>query len=148
MSNSIDDVFESNTLKAADIKGREITATIAHVEPKEFTGRDNGTKTKKLMIYFEKAKKALVCNRTNAQRIAYIHGKDYSQWVGKQIVLYVDPFVQFGNELVEAIRIKPPNAVQEPPVQDRITSGPQPAPRKPEARYDNFDSPESDEIPF
>src|ERR1700722_18352128 len=86
---SIDDIFSGNSLRSEDILGREPTVTISRVEPKEFTG-DKGPQ-KKLVIHFHGAKKVLICNKTNANRIAYMHGKDYSQWVGKQVTLFVDP---------------------------------------------------------
>lgn len=150
---SIDEVFTSNTLKAADIQGREVTVTIETVTQREFKGRD-GQPQNKLVVTFRRASKAFVCNKTNAQRIAYIHGKDYSKWVGKQITLFVDPFVQFGNELTPAIRVKPPTAPlaspsgpQSPeeidPMPDNTFANGQsqarPAPRKPLATYQNSD---------
>lgn len=104
---SIDDVFASNYLKADDLHGREPTVTIKSVEAKEFKG-NNGAAQMKLVVGFHGTKKQLVANVTNSQRIAYLHGKDYSTWVGKKITLFVDPFVQFGNEIKPAIRVKPP----------------------------------------
>jgi hypothetical protein len=110
---SIDDVFASNYLTAQDIQGREPTVTIRSVEPKEFKDR-TGAVQKKLIISFNGAKKMLVANVTNSKRIAYMHGKDYLTWPGKQITLFVDPFVQFGNEIRSAIRVKPPNSAPTP----------------------------------
>jgi hypothetical protein len=110
---SIDDVFTSNYLTVQDIQGREPTVTIASVAPQEFKGRD-GAAQKKLLIGFRGAKKMLVANMTNSKRIAYLHGKDYNAWVGKQITLFVDPFVQFGNEIKPAIRVKPPASAPAP----------------------------------
>lgn len=97
-------VFESATLKAADLQGNEPTVKIANVEMKKF---DDGNK---LVITFEGKKKALVCNKTNANRIAHAYGTDTDDWIGKEIVLFVDQ-VDFKGELVDAIRIrtkKPP----------------------------------------
>jgi hypothetical protein len=110
---SIDDVFQSNYLTAQDIQGREPTVTIKSVVAQEFKGRD-GSAQKKLVIAFSGAKKMLVANVTNSKRIAFMHGKDYGAWVGKQITLFVDPFVQFGNEIKPAIRVKPPVATSIP----------------------------------
>lgn len=139
---SIDDVFSSNSLKAEDIDGREPTVIISKVEVKEFKNRD-GSPQRKLVISFQGAKKTLVCNRTNAQRISFMHGKDYTQWTGKQITLFVDPFVQFGNEMTKAIRIKPPQTAQAAPA---TVPAPVHAPA-PQA-HDGIDPPFSDDIPF
>ena len=118
---SIDDIFAGDSLRAADIEGREPTVTIKSVEPREFDGRD-GKKQRKLVISFHNAKKTFVCNKTNAQRIAYLHGKDYAKWAGKQITLFVDPFVEYGGQMTPAIRVKPASTAP-------TTNGPLPAQR-------------------
>ena len=115
---SIDDVFGGTTLKSADIKGKDPTVTIAGVEVKNFKEKD-GAEKQKLLVHFVGAKKALVCNVTNARRIAHLHGADYSLWGGKQIKLKVE-MVDFGGQVMDGIRVYPPGA-------DRIETGPQKA---------------------
>ena len=145
---SIDDVYAGDTLRSEDIAGREPTVTIAAIEPREFKSND-GKAQKKLVISFRGAQKKFICNLTNAKRIAYLHGKDYNGWIGKQITLFVDPFVQFGNEIKPAIRVKPPELKPNP----NVTSGPalqdapmnsRPIEKPAEASADDF----GDEIPF
>lgn len=92
-------VFSSETLKAADLQGHEPTVTIAKVEMKKF---DNGNK---LIVSFEGKKKALVCNKTNSERIAYAFGTNTDGWIGKEITLYTD-LVNFQGSNVEAIRVR------------------------------------------
>lgn len=104
---SVDDIYSGNSLKSDDIKGREPTVKISSVTPRDFTDRD-GKMKKKLVIGFERTDKTLVCNKVNGNRIAFLHGKDYTQWIGKTITLFVDPFVEFGGKIVPAIRVKPP----------------------------------------
>lgn len=104
-------VFGGDTLKTTDLQGREPTVVIAEVQVKKF---DNGNK---LVITFQGKKKALICNKTNANRIAYIHGTNTDNWIGKEIVLYTD-LVDFQGKTVEGIRIRPPArraAPQQPP---------------------------------
>lgn len=96
-------VFGGDSLKAADLQGREVTVVIADVKSKEF---DNGNK---LIITFQGKKKALICNKTNANRIAYVHGTNTDNWIGKEVILYTD-LVDFQGKLVEAIRVKPSRA--------------------------------------
>src|ERR1700722_8109975 len=62
----INEVFGGETLKAADLQGREFTLAIASVQAKQF---DKGNK---LVIKFVGAKKALIANRTNGKRIAML----------------------------------------------------------------------------
>jgi hypothetical protein len=92
-------VFSGETLKAADLQGHEPTVVIATVEMKKF---DNGNK---LVISFEGKKKTLVCNKTNANRIAFAYGTNTDGWIGKEITLYTD-LVDFQGSTVEAIRIR------------------------------------------
>ena len=75
----INEVFGGETLKAADLQGREFTLAIATVQAKEF---DKGNK---LVIKFVGAKKALIANRTNSKRIAMLYGNNTDLWVGRQV---------------------------------------------------------------
>ena len=94
-------IFPSRYVKASDLKGREITVVIARAEVEKL-GDDN-----KLVLYFQGAEKGLVTNRTNADRVSYLYGSNTDQWIGREIVLYVD-LVSFQGRTVEAIRVKPP----------------------------------------
>lgn len=97
----LNDVFPSKYVKAADLKGREITVVIANVEVEKI-GDD-----RKMVVYFQGKEKGLVTNKTNANRIALLYGEDTDEWHGKEIVLGTD-FVDFQGKSVEAIRVKPP----------------------------------------
>ena len=79
---SIDDVF-SDYLKASSLQGKEPTVTIESVEVKKMPDG-----TKKLDIGFVGKEKHLLANKTNCTRIAFLHGNDYDEWVGKKIQLY------------------------------------------------------------
>jgi hypothetical protein len=114
---SIDDVFGGTTLKSADIKGKDPVVTIASVEVKNFKEKD-GAEKQKLLVHFAGAKKALVCNVTNARRIAHLHGPDYSMWGGKKIRLKVE-MVDFGGQIMDGIRVYPAS-------EDKIETGRQP----------------------
>src|SRR5512139_2427908 len=107
---NIDDVFGGTTLKSADIKGKNPVVTIEDVTVKEFKDQDGSTK-KKLMVSFVGASKALVCNVTNARRIAHLYGADYAEWAGKKIKLQVD-MVDFGGQVKDGIRVYPPAAAR------------------------------------
>lgn len=96
----ISTVFGGDTLKAADLQGQEPVVTIATVTLKEF---DKGNK---LVITFVGKKKALVANKTNSNRIAFLHGTNTDNWIGKKIQLYTD-LVDFQGSTVEAIRVRP-----------------------------------------
>jgi hypothetical protein len=101
-------VFGGDTLKAADLQGHEPTVTIATIEMKKF---DNGNK---LVITFEGKKKALVCNKTNANRIAHAYGTNTDNWIGKDLTLFTD-LVDFQGKAVEAIRVRAKKVVHQQP---------------------------------
>ena len=126
---SIDDVFGGTTLKSSDIKGKNPTVTIDRAEPKSFKDKDGSEKTK-LIVSFVGAKKSLVCNVTNARRIAHLYGDDYGTWAGKKVKLQVD-MVDFGGQVMDGIRVYPPG--------DKIETGRQKPP---------MDDMEGDSIPF
>lgn len=95
----IGQVFGGDSLKAADLNGSEPTVVIQNVEMKKF---DNGNK---LVISFRGKKKSLVCNKTNANRIAYAYGTNTENWIGQEITLFTD-LVDFQGNTVEAIRVR------------------------------------------
>lgn len=97
----IGSVFSGDSLKAADLQGTEPVVVIATVTMKKF---DNGNK---LVLTFQGKKKTLVVNKTNANRIAYAHGPNTDNWIGKEIQLYTD-LVDFQGNTVQAIRVRPP----------------------------------------
>lgn len=97
----ISQVYSGDSLKAADLQGRDVSVIIADVQAKDF---NDG---KKLIISFQGKKKTLVCNKTNANRIARLYGNDTDGWAGREIILYVD-WVPFQGKDVEAIRVRPP----------------------------------------
>ncbi len=96
----VSEVFSGDYLKAADLDGHEPVVIIAGVEEKEF---DNGNK---LVISFQGKKKSLVANKTNSSRIAYLHGDETDDWIGREIQLYTE-MVDFQGKPMPAIRIRP-----------------------------------------
>ncbi len=123
--------FPSKYLKAADLNEREIKLIMLTVEL-ESIGDDD----KKPVVYFTKAKKGLVLNKTNSKAIAAAYGDDTDEWAGKEIILF-PMMVQFRDEMVESIRVKLPKG----PV-------PQPAQTRPQSEIDPPPSDLNDEIPF
>jgi hypothetical protein len=135
-------VFGGDTLKAADLQGTEPVVIISSVEMKKF---DNGNK---LVVTFQGKKKVLVCNKTNANRIAHVHGTNTDNWIGKEIILFTD-LVDFQGKTVEAIRIRPVPKRAKQYVDDQrqeaiADARPQTQPMKQSIQSGDLD----DEIPF
>ena len=69
----------------------------------------------KVVIFFDETPKGFVANKTNLNTLIAIYGEDYEGWVGKKIVVYFDPTIQYGGKLVGGLRLRAPKgAVPEP----------------------------------
>jgi hypothetical protein len=83
-------LFPGRFLKSADLKGKDATVTIAGVKAEEVDDKE------KAVLSFEGTKKQMVMNRTNAESIKLMFGRETDAWIGKRITLYPavmkDPF--------------------------------------------------------
>ena len=134
-----DDVFPSKYLKATDLKGRACVATIESAPYETLKGLD-GKETKKIVLYFKNAEKALPLNATNFDAVCDATDRpDTDDWPGQRIELYPDR-TTMGGKLVDCIRIRRPRS-----------SGPAPAAAssRPSLPADELHADEmDDEIPF
>ena len=97
----IDSQFPSNYLKAADLQGRHVTATMSHVDIEKI-GDDQ-----RPVLKFVGKEKGLVLNKTNSNTISEIYGFETDDWQGRQITL-VEAMVDFQGRSVPAIRVRAP----------------------------------------
>lgn len=103
----ISNLRESKYLTKDDV-GRGALLTIRSVE-KEDLSMEGQAQELKHVLHFQDAPsgKGLVLNWTNAQLCAQALGSEETDdWIGKQVVLYNDPSVQFQGKLVGGIRIR------------------------------------------
>lgn len=128
--------FPSKYLRATDIGDRQVKVIMSHVEI-ESVGQGNEAEHKPV-VYFEKSKKGMVLNKTNAEILARAYGDEMDDWSGKEVIIYVAE-VQFKKEMVEALRLKVPKPTQ--PI--RPISDPPPA-----TSLDDYGADMNDEIPF
>ena len=103
---SIRDIYRnSDTLAAADLPaGVQVPVVIEAVRAVAF---DDGNKSE---LRFRGKRKVLLCNKTNAMRIADQHGDDFDSWPGKAIFLQRDT-TEFKGQLVDCVRVVRGNAV-------------------------------------
>ena len=110
----------SEFLKSEDIEnnGGEMQLTVKSIGVKDYE-RDDGTKDRKGVMTFNEIDKKLTINSTNNKiMISMYGGKDIDvNWIGKPVILYVDPHVQYAGKEVKGIRIR-----QIDPKQDLITA--------------------------
>lgn len=98
------DMIESKYLKQSDVDG-EVIVTIAKIG-KGNVAQEDQPEELKWMIKFSEMKKPMVLNSTNIQILANVCGDDTDDWIGKEIILYVDPNVSFGGKVTGGLRIK------------------------------------------
>jgi hypothetical protein len=125
----IDSAFPSQYLKAADLQGKKVTATMSHVDMEEIGG------DMKPVLYFIGKDKGLVLNKTNSNTIATMYGWETDDWSGKSVTM-VEAQVDFQGRSVSAIRIY----AQRVPPSAPIAVTPKPRPSTPKAQ------PTSDEV--
>lgn len=100
---------ESKFLKQSDVGG----GALMTVEgcSRHNVAKDGAEPEHKWCLSFEESEKPLVLNTTNIKLCERIFGSDDTDhWVGKRVVLYVDPNVSYGGELVGGIRVRAPKA--------------------------------------
>src|SRR5262245_31680091 len=101
MSDDFDDLYGSKYLSAADLKGQQRRVKIGKVDVADFKEK-NGVTKRKYVLFFEGEDKAMVLNKTNAQKLAQAYGKDRNGWVGQFVELYSET-----TPLGEGLRLRP-----------------------------------------
>jgi hypothetical protein len=95
--------FPGRFIHAADFLGKQVTLTIADVKLEKMPNeKKNGGQ--KWIVSFEKTEKEWALNRTNAEALVCMWGRDISKWVGKRVTLFPREVESFG-ETVPAIRV-------------------------------------------
>jgi hypothetical protein len=98
-------LYSKDYVAAYDLGGKDVTVTITKVIAGDLTD-NKGKKTKKPLVYFEGAEKALVLNATNGKTIAGMYGNICEDWIGKRITMFPTT-TDVGGETKECIRVRP-----------------------------------------
>jgi hypothetical protein len=99
-------LFPNNYIAAAEFGGREVTYTIVRVKVDDLE-QMNGGKKKKGIVVVQETEKAWVLNRTNAECMKAMWGRETDAWIGKRVTLWPAPFTDNETgEVKPAIRIR------------------------------------------
>lgn len=98
-----DELYPGRFVKAADLKGKQVTLTIAAVNLEELVG-DKGKQVKGTLA-FERAEKLLALNKTNGLCLKAMFGSKVQQWVGKRVTLFPTKVRGASGEEEDAIRV-------------------------------------------
>ena len=110
------EMHQGNYIKKDDV-GKGLLVTIKKLILRN-VALEEDEPDKKWCLLFHETDKPLVLNVTNIGLCEEVCGSDDTdQWIGKRIVLYVDPTVMYAAKKVGGIRIRAPkpNAVLPPP---------------------------------
>lgn len=99
---SVDEMFPTEHIKCADLRGQPRTFTIAQVVKQEVEG-EKGKKVRGV-VKFRETDQSLVMNRTNAILLMAMFGANPQDWAGKRVQLNPDR-TQMGRETVDCIRV-------------------------------------------
>jgi hypothetical protein len=102
-----DELFPSKYIKAADLGGKPLVVTIKSAAVEALNNPNGGGQQDKLLLSFVKQPKRLVCNVTNYNSIAELHGDETSNWPGKRIELYPTK-ASMGGKSFDAVRVRAP----------------------------------------
>lgn len=106
----LDEIYSgsSDSIKADDLKGRDVTLTIEKWKVQEFDeeGKHGPYKANKIVLSFQETDKTLVLNKTNGYAIAeFLSEDDPANWVGAKVTLFPTK-TSFGTKMVDCIRIR------------------------------------------
>ena len=113
---NVNEMFPSRYISGADLNGKVWTLAIREVMAEPMFDARAKKRVDKYVIYFERAHKGVILNRTMAEQIAAALGADeVTQWTGKKISLYAETVTAFGGQHVVVRFRKATNGVSEPP---------------------------------
>jgi hypothetical protein len=101
---NIESLFPGKYVKASDIPA-PVTLQMNHVQIEEVGKDRHGDPEKKPVLYFIKAERGLVLNKTNATVIGNAYGTETDTWKGKAITLFATTTEAFG-EIKACIRVR------------------------------------------
>lgn len=94
-------LFPGRFLKSAEMDGRDWTLEIKGIRSEEIDGKP------KAILSFNGTKKEVVMNRTNAEALKLMFGRETNDWIGKRVTLFpatiADPF---NGGTTKAIRVR------------------------------------------
>jgi hypothetical protein len=100
------EMIQSNYLKKEDV-GEDGTIVTVRSFERVNVAQKGEAPDEKWTMQFDEFEKPMVLNSTNIKLAEKALGSDETDdWIGKKLIVYNDPNVSFGKELVGGIRIK------------------------------------------
>lgn len=97
--------FSGRFVEAADFGDAAPTVVVEAVNLEEIPDPETGVVRERWVIAFKGKKKPWVLNRTNAECLTAMFGRDVDGWIGKAVTLCSEQ-VRLGGKTVPGIRVK------------------------------------------
>jgi len=110
------DALPGRYLTGDDLDG-DVTVVIDRVVLESFRDPRTRLETRKPVMYFQRAKRGLIVNRTNWRAVADLYGDESDDWTGKRITLTPTMVDAYGKQ-TKAVRVRPIRPPAPPPVVD------------------------------
>lgn len=147
---TIADLKKSKYLQKSDVTP-PVLVTISGYR-QENVAKEGELAEDKWLLTFSELEKPLVMNAINGELIAQALGdEDFDGWIGKKIVLYVDPNVQMSGKIVGGIRCRAPKKPAPPaPAAAAVVAKPAavPTPVPKPAPLHEAAEPDDSDVPF
>jgi hypothetical protein len=121
------DALPGRYLTGDDLDG-EVVVTIERVVLEPFRDPRTRVETRKPVMYFQRAKRGLIVNRTNWRSVADLYGDESDNWTGKRIALAGVMVDAYGKQ-TKAVRVRPVRLTPPAPGQ-KSASTPEPEAEK------------------
>ena len=109
----VKDMIPSTYLKKEDFDEPTI-CTVAKVGKKNIA-KDDETPDVKWLVKFDEFDKPMILNKSNIEALAdACDSQDTDDWLGKEVIVYVDPNVMFAGERKGGLRIRKNIAAAQP----------------------------------
>ena len=99
------DALPGKYLTGDDLDG-DVTVVIERVVLEPFRDPRTRQETRKPVMYFQRAKRGLIVNRTNWRAVAELYGDESDHWTGKRITLTSTMVDAYGKQ-TKAVRVRP-----------------------------------------
>ena len=94
---------ESDWLKAADIKGKNVSVVIESVGEIHFDAKEGQSAQDKATLKFAGKDKGVVLNATNTDTLIKAYGSNSDGWIGKEVGLNTKEYEGFADGIVVVI---------------------------------------------
>ena len=99
------DALPGRYLTGDDLDG-DVTVIIERVVMEPFRDPRTREETRKPVMYFQRAKRGLIVNRTNWRAVADLYGDESDNWTRKRITLTSTMVDAYGKQ-TRAVRVRP-----------------------------------------